>query len=166
MRDLRYQIREIITPQDLDYLAANLREIDKAEIKAFNGMEVREGLEFCLENNDEVWIACVEGVPACIFGLSEATQEDEENTSAVIWALGTDLLFEHKKALNLISRKVIRDWLNRFDVLFNYIWSKNETHIRWVEGMGFTLLPDTYITTDTGEKFILFLQFAPIEMED
>ena len=155
-REIRYQIREVITPQDLDYLADNLREADKNEIKAFNGMGAREGLEFCVENNDEVWIACVEGVPACIFGLSESGFEDDDNSSAVIWAMGTDLLFKHKKALHLISRKVINDWLDKYDVLFNYIWEKNEVHIEWLKRMGFTILPDTYLTGEGGGEIFTF----------
>jgi len=167
MREVRVQIREVITPQDLDYLADNLREGDRLEMLAYNGMEPREGLQYCVDNNDEVWVACVEGVPCCLFGLQEQMfEDDEENSSAVIWALGTDLLFQHKKLMALISRKVIRDWLNRYDVLFNYIWEENEVHRNWLERMGFTVLPDTFIKSEMGEKFLLFLQFSPVNMEE
>lgn len=160
---VKVQIREIITPQDLDYLAENLREADKNEIKAFNGMEPREGLQYCIEGNSETWIACVEGVPCCIFGLTEVEGDDEESKSGVIWAMGTELLFQHKKTLNLVSRKVIRDWLEKYDVLFNYIWEHNTTHLEWLKRMGFIVMPETYLKSDMGEKFLLFVQFAPIE---
>ena len=164
---LNIQIREIITPQDLDYLAANLREADKAEMKAFNGMDPREGLEYCIEGDKETWIATVEGVPCCIFGLTEILVEDDDDTkSGVIWAMGTDLLFKYKGHLNRISKKIINNWLEKYDVLFNYIWEKNEVHRQWLKRMGFIIMPETYIQSDMGEKFDMFIQFAPIDIEE
>lgn len=157
------QIREYLD-SDLNYLSNNLREIDRKELEALFDESVKDGLEYSVEQTDDLWVVTHKQIPCMIFGISDRTEEGECARSGLIWAVGTDEVYKHKKALNEISRNVIDHWLKEYDVLFNYIWEENELHKKWLLNLGFIFFEEDYIVSPAEEKFVFFCQFSPYSM--
>ncbi|MBC8410711.1 MAG: hypothetical protein H8E12_18635 [Rhodobacteraceae bacterium] len=157
------QVREYLN-SDLDHFVENLRQADRDEIKAYEGMGIREGLKLCIKGNDELWVITFDNIPAMVYGLKDATidlNNDKNTRSGLIWALGTDDVFKYPKSLIKLSKKIINNWFLSYDFLFNYVWEGNTKHMKWIERMGFTIFKDSGFTSDMGEKFLFFVQYYP-----
>jgi hypothetical protein len=158
-------IREYLET-DLEYLANNLRDVDRRELEALFDEPAIEGLKYSIENADSIWVVCHKQIPCMIFGISDRTEEKEEARSGLIWAVGTDEVYKHKKALHEISQNVINNWFEEYDVLFNYIWDENTLHKTWLKSLGFLFFEEDYIISATEEKFVFFCQFHPDCLEE
>lgn len=159
-------IREYLD-SDLDYLAENLREADKAEILALDGSKPKEGLKTCIEGNTELWVITLDNNPVMLYGLKAVLPEDDsEGLGGQIWALGTDAVFDYPRKLTTLSKKIISTWFTTYDFLFNYVWEGNGKHIKWIEKMGFTVFEDKYFTSKMDEKFLFFTQFYSPNLEE
>ena len=159
------QIREYLEG-DLDYLSNNLRDIDRKELVALFDTEVKEGLEYSINETDDLWVVTHKQIPCMIFGISDRTEEGECAKSGLIWAVGTNEVYKHKTALHEISKNVINHWFKEYDVLFNYIWEDNKLHKKWLEKLGFMFFEDDYIISPAEEKFVFFCQFNPDCLEE
>jgi len=160
----RVSIREVLE-SDIDFIAQNIRKADKQELEALFGVSHEEGLKISIEGNDELWVAVVDNLPVCIFGISDRSEEQDEHRTGLVWAIGTNNLFHLKKELNAVSKKVIEKWLDEYDILFNYVWEKNVIHHRWLKKMGFIIMENEYMETDQGDKFYFFVQYSPYSQE-
>lgn len=116
-----------VTPDDIRYLAANLREADRMEVAAASG-------------RDPQWVL-TEGViksavslvyrarrPVFIVGVVEP---------GIIWLLGSDAIHHHKRALHRLAGHVLTKWHERWPTLGNIVDARNTIHIRWLKSMGF-----------------------------
>ena len=163
MSDISYprvRIREVLE-SDLDFIAQNIRQADKNELEALFGIPHDEALKVSAQGNDELWVAVVDNLPVCIFGISDRTEEGDEFRTGMVWAIGTNNLFHLTKELNVISKKVIEKWLDEYDILFNYVWEGNKKHHKWLRRMGFIIMENEYMETDKGDKFYFFIQYSP-----
>ena len=166
----RVEIREYLN-SDIKYLSENLRDADVCEIKAALNLNPLDGLEMCVKDCDELWVATIDSIPACIFGIQSEKitnqyKDPQDVYAGMIWAMGTDSLFKYPKTLTRTSRKIIKRWLEDHDVLYNYIWSKNELHKKWLKSLGFQFLEDCRIVNEFNEVFEFFCKLAPIEIDD
>jgi hypothetical protein len=168
-KEPRVEIREVLS-SDIKYLSENLRDADICEIKAGFNLSPKDGLDMCLEDSDEVWVATIDSIPACIFGLSSEKitnkgADPQDVYAGMIWAMGTDSLFKYPKTLTRTSKKVIGRWLLEHDVLYNYIWSKNNLHKKWLKSLGFSFLEDCRVVNEFNEVFEFFCKLAPIKID-
>ena len=92
----RVSIREVLE-SDIDFIAQNIRKADKQELEALFGVSHEEGLKISIEGNDELWVAVVDNLPVCIFGISDRSEEQDEHRTGLVWAIGTNNLFHLKK---------------------------------------------------------------------
>ena len=169
-KDIRVEVREVLS-SDLKYLSNNLRDADVLEIRASMNLSPIDGLDKCVNDSDECWVATIDSIPACIFGLSSEkitneSKDPQDVYAGLVWAMGTDSLFKYPKTLTRTSRKVIGRWLEDHDVLYNYIWSKNNLHKTWLKSLGFTFLEDCRVVNEFNEVFEFFCKLAPIEIDD
>ena len=149
------QIREYLE-SDYEYFCKYLRDADKKELEALFDFDYKEGLEYSIENTDELWVATYKGKPVVIFGI---TIEDLDGMkSGLVWAVGTYKTKFLGRELVAIGKKVIDRWLDDYDLLFNFIWEDNKNHIKWLESMGFVLEYDKTILSPSEENFIFFSQ--------
>ena len=159
------QIREYLE-SDFQYLSTNLRDLDRKELEALFDEDAQKGLAYSIEEADELWVATYKQIPCMIFGVSDRTEEGEAESSGLIWAVGTDEVYKHKKALQEISQNVINHFFQSFDILFNYIWDENELHKAWLKNLGFIIFEEEYIISKAEEKFVFFALYSPDPLEE
>lgn len=153
------QLREYLET-DYEHFVQNLREEDKKELVALFDDPYEEGLKYSIEQTDDLWVATEFGIPFLIFGMSNRTEEGDNEKSALVWAVGTERSKKLGRAICGISKKVLRSWLEEYDVLFNYIWEEATDHMKWLKSMGFIIFEEEYIIAPSEEKFIFFAQFS------
>jgi hypothetical protein len=119
-------------------LAPNLREADIEELDAATHLSPWEVLHtgwylgapcrtFLSEENDVVGMFGVTPIP--------------NTNDGVIWCLSSPELFKMKKYFMRNCRREIEEISQGYDKVFNYVYEKNTTHIRWIKAMGFTMSP-------------------------
>lgn len=137
---------------DLEYLAENLRELDRDEIMAVSEGSVLEALIESVEISEHTWIMDASGVPLGIFGV---TPFDERQ--AIIWMMATDEINDHSIKFLRNSHAIIKQFfeMTGASVLWNYTYAENTLHHAWLEWLGAEFGPPMAIGNQ-GEKFLPF----------
>lgn len=120
---------------DAVYISVRMREQDVKEVNAL-GKDPLGSLVDGLIMTDECLTVFVDREPAMMFG---ACPESVISGSAVVWALGTDKMFERKFSMVREGRKIVKLWLEKFNKLHNIVDARNHLSIRWLEMIGFTI---------------------------
>jgi len=125
------------TPEDIAFLAANMRHADIAEIQAAGDTRnlfdvVRDGVA------DSALCVAVEscGELLCIGG---AAGRSLMSSKGVAWMLCTKAIEKHNRLFLLHGRDCVRVLLLRYAMLENYIDARNIKSIRWLKKMGFAI---------------------------
>lgn len=118
-------------------MAPLLREADRLEVQRA-GYTVEKAIEDSFARSDEVWIAELDGKPACLLGVGLVSILG--NVGAP-WFLSTDIMdcWSAKRALLTYSPEYISLFLDRYDMLVNYVDAKYAKALRWLEWLGFTI---------------------------
>lgn len=124
------------TAAHLPHLARHMREQDRREVEASHALSPMQALDYCLRTAHEAWVGCHEGRPFCIFGVTKASLLGDR---AVPWMLGTDDLPRHGKTFAKVSRSVVREWLQDWALLENWVDSRNTVAIGWLRWLGFEI---------------------------
>lgn len=124
------------TLKDCEFVAANMRETDKAEVWASHHLAPIDALKHGLVSHGDTLTAFIDGVPVCVFGCSPRSLL---SSTGVPWMLGTDELEKHAFAVCKRNKKMIRKWRTEYALLTNWIDDRNETTKRWLTWLGFTL---------------------------
>ena len=141
--------------QDLKYVAANLREIDKIEAFYQTGQEPLQALQFtyiCSQVN--MAIADDNDQPIGLCGVV---------SDGIIWMVATDKLFANKKyRIQLIrkGRKWVESLLKKYKVLYNFVYAENDSAIKWLKSLGFTFIQYHEHYGMQGKPFYEFLRIA------
>jgi len=141
--------------QDLRYVAANLREIDKIEAFYQTGQEPLQALQFtyiCSQVN--MAIADDNDQPIGLCGVV---------SDGIIWMVATDKLFANKKyRIQLIrkGRKWVESLLKKYKVLYNFVYAENDSAIKWLKSLGFTFINYHAEYGIQGKPFYEFLRIA------
>jgi hypothetical protein len=133
------------TADDVRTLAARITPADAAELEAA-GQTVESALDGvdaqALRNGDAL---------VCLFG---AQPHPDAPGLGIPWMLCTVELHDvPKRAMAAVSAKVVKGWRARFPVLFNCVHRSNESAIRFVEWLGFTV---THEPAGPGGQFFVF----------
>lgn len=132
---------------DIPHLANNLRNADKNEIYASTGNRLYYGtLLKSFELSEKCYTWTIDDKPTMILGVCEG---------GVVWAMGTDDMLKEKIYFLKEAGKYIKDFLEGYDKIYNYVYVNNEVHIKWLRGVGFDFA-DEPVTLKNGEKFIYF----------
>lgn len=134
----RHRTRVAFRPaeaEDVEFLASRLREADVREVRALGYRSARAALEASLASSDVAFTGLIDGVPAMVFGAGAPVFAE----SGMVWALGTDLLTAHPRAMLLHGREKIRELLEFFPVLENWCDARYDAAHRWLKRLGFTL---------------------------
>jgi hypothetical protein len=133
-----FLIRDI-KPGDLEHLADNLRNTDKAELAAASGTtNFLSRLTLSVDLSEDVKIVEAEGLPVLVFGY-EAIGPDTK----AIWFVGTNRVGTFRRPLVERSRKVIREWFQRNPTIHRMesaIYTKSRSHWQWLESIGAELV--------------------------
>ena len=143
------------TFKDLQYVANNLREVDKLEAFYQTGQEPLQALQFTyLCSKVNMAIADDNDAPIGLCGVVNG---------GVIWMVSTDALFDNRKYKIQLIRKG-REWvdnlLKSYKVLYNFVYAENHTAIKWLKALGFTFVNYYEKYGDQEKPFYEFVRIA------
>ncbi len=129
----------------MDRLAGmTLRKADIDEMKAVTGLNntwaalksaVRNSTEWTeISYDDET------GEIITLFGLGSFRSGAVKpclHSVGIPWMVASPNLYKHKKLFMRYSKKIIKEMLDQFPLIANYVDSRNTLHIRWLKHMGF-----------------------------
>lgn len=124
------------TDDHADQIAANVRDVDAAEIFATTGGEVIDSLVDGIDASDWALTAFVDGEPACIFGV---VTHPKDETLGIPWLLGTDLVTNHAKELLRFTPAFINQMLEGRAAITNMVHAANAPAMRFLNHIGFDI---------------------------
>jgi hypothetical protein len=124
-------------PDHIEHIAANVRPGDMAEMAAL-GLSPALTLRLSLQTSLKAWTGLVDGVPVCMFGVSEG-----EHGEGRPWMVGTGRLDDPLTAMIFLRRcrKRVEIMLNLRPVLANYVSVENVRAVAWLGWLGFSFSP-------------------------
>lgn len=125
-------------PWHLRYVADHARPEDVEEIRASCGTGVLEAMEFGLRFGLLCRAALVDGVPACVFGVTASSLLGGVGAP---WMIATPEVERQPRALVALSRPVVAEMAGLFPLLVNFVDNRNRKAHRWLAWLGFQLDP-------------------------
>ncbi|WAW10002.1 hypothetical protein NB640_12405 [Oxalobacter vibrioformis] len=119
------------TQEHLEKLSVNLRDVDKVELTHSHGGDILLTLQESVESSEVALVAVKDGEPITIFGISRVPE------GGVIWMVGTDEMYAHKRLIYLIGKTWSMSMLPHYGYLFNYVHLENRVTLRWLERIGY-----------------------------
>jgi len=119
-------------------LAPRMRLADRREIWASGKSGPHRALIRSMRRTRLSWCGMADGVPVCLFGVMPAACL---GSVGVPWLLGSDDLPRHATAFLRGSREYVNAIRSDFDLLTNFVDSRNALSIRWLRWLGFDILP-------------------------
>lgn len=123
---------------DAEELAPQLREADRREIAAATGRPALAVLRQGIAESDPCY-AMVMGVRK-VAGVFGVVPDHHRPESGRVWLLGSDILSRHRFALFRLSGPWMQHLHQRYRILWNYVDTRNQLHIRWIHLCGFQFL--------------------------
>lgn len=123
------------TPEDVEFVIANIRDEDAAEIAAFDGGNVSDALlreTPDMDKNAFVWER--QGQVHAIFGVNPVEDRDKVG---VIWMLATNTFDDHFMAFAAACKVVVEEMIKDYEYVFNYVHADNIKSIKWLKWLGF-----------------------------
>lgn len=123
------------TDQHLHPLARNMRDADREEVFASSGHAPLQALELSLLASEDTTTALLDGEPVAIFGCARLA-----DGIGGPWLLATDDFYKvNPRTVLEVTRAFVNSWLDRYEILANYVHHRNTTSIRWLKAAGFTI---------------------------
>lgn len=123
---------------DVVRLAHNLRESDRAEIRAYGQTDPLKGLTESAAHSVLCWTAFIDDEVAAILGVAPLSVMAGIGSP---WMMGTPVLDAHSRVLVRETPRYIDKMLVAFPHLVNYVHFENKTSIRWLRRLGFVVHP-------------------------
>jgi hypothetical protein len=136
-------------------IAAHARQADIDELWAQAHATPAECMTHGIEASVRAYTAMLDDVPVCMFGVVAAEAMGE----GAPWMVGTTALdsLRAQKDVLRISRAAIAEFQALFPNLYNLVDDRNAAAKRWLQWLGFTVLPAKPLGMD-GEMFCPFYQ--------
>lgn len=125
------------TPEDIAFLAANMRQADRQELQAAG--DTRNLFDVVADGvADSALCVAVEsrGELLCIGG---AAGRSLMSSKGIAWMLCTKAIEKHNRLFLLHGRDCVRVLLLRYASLHNCVDANNVKSIRWLKKMGFAI---------------------------
>lgn len=123
-------------PEHGDYVARRMRYIDRKEIYYMSALQPRSAVAVTTAHAVAAWTALVDGVPACIFGITRATRLSDVG---VPWLLATDEMEKHRREIIRQSRDYYQRFVDCFPKMENHVLAENARVVRWLRWLGFDM---------------------------
>lgn len=110
--------------------ALALRGCDMVEVLDMSGERtIPDALEECLKLSSESYVILRDDAVVGIFGVSVS------KSYAIPWLLGT----KHMTTFSFCkkARQIVQEWAEDYPPMFNLVWSRNRTAIRFLKWLGF-----------------------------
>lgn len=132
-------VKATIARAEVEHVAAiaeRVRTADKAEIYAACGLPPYEALVRSWAVSDHSWTGFLDGVPAAMFGVTQASLVTGTGKP---WLIGTDLLDKSPLTFLKECRPFMPEIERRYARLENYVDARNSRAIRWLKWLGFEM---------------------------
>lgn len=121
------------TREDIEHVAANMRDSDVLEVAASGGRTPLLSLVDSINESTISMTAVFDGVPVAIFGFVY----DEVSDKAGVWMLCTNDVHKHRQAFFKESVRILAGWLPLATELYNFVAMDNRMTRRWLKEVGF-----------------------------
>ena len=115
--------------EDCLLVSKNIRNIDIKEVKSAHGVEIQEALCTSFVRSTECYTVFKNNLQICMFGVS---------SGGCVWLLGTNELKCCAKEFVILGKEYISKFLDRCNLLHNYVSIDNKDSIKWLKLMGAT----------------------------
>ena len=152
------QFKGVIRPatyEDCLTLAPILRQEDKDEVWESHGHLPEEALILSFEASPNAQVGTINGEIVCMFGVAPT----EDSNFGSPWMLASDLIKDVSREFLKRDKEVLNGMSAGYGFLFNYAWSKNTMHLRWLKWLGFTIDYSPIPLGNNGEIFYGFYKF-------
>lgn len=122
------------TEEHISHIAANVREADRVEFAAIM-RTAEQVLKSGLQISTKVWTGTVDSVPICMFGVAPVSMLIPEHGRA--WMVGTHDLDKYSILFLRRCRPQVKEMLDLYPVLSNYVAASNVKAIEWLKWLGF-----------------------------
>nr|BDD44392.1 hypothetical protein 8 [Deltaproteobacteria bacterium] len=119
-------------------LSLELRDADKAEVKASGGFTTKEALFYSLQQTRAKHTYVVEDGEGKIIGAFGLATLSSQKLCAFPWFLASDEIQKYKKTFTREARKIIERWLEEYFELRNFVSVENVLSTKWLKSLGFT----------------------------
>jgi hypothetical protein len=119
------------------HVATHMREADKKEVMASHCLDPLQACSHSLEFSREKYAAVVNGETVALFGLAPCPIWWTSSP----WLLATDDITRCIRPLTSGAKSIVQGWRQRYGFLENHVHADNETNIRWLRWLGFTIHP-------------------------
>ena len=147
---------QIITalPGHIGPIGQNVREADKLEFAA-NMRTAEQVMTAGLKISTVAWTGLVDDVPVCMFGVAPVGSIFIAEYGRP-WMVGTRLLDDVAVLFLRRCRGQIKEMLDLYPVLSNYVAASNTQAIRWLRWLGFKV---SDFPVPMGIRAVPFLHF-------
>lgn len=128
------------TIRHIEELYRHLRISDLIELKATAGFVSKELIERSVKSS--VWVKSALTPSNQTIAIGGIMKVPDATEYAAIWMLGTSLVSKYPYSfahLPLLAIKAAQE--NDVKTLFNYVYGKNTTSLRWLKINGFSIAP-------------------------
>ncbi len=129
---------ELAHTKHVGSVARRMREIDARECAAF-GHTPKAALRESILNSERAWTAFVDDRPEAIFGV---VVNSALTGAGAPWFLGTDVVWQHARALLGIGPAIIARLHDSSPTLSGYVSCENAAAIRMLRKWGFSVGDD------------------------
>ena len=114
-----------------------IRDEDRRELIALSGGTPGKALMDAVAATGRSWMTFdkVQGKLISVFGVHELPTF----RGGIIWAVLTPEVYNCRKEFHKVSKAVLKNWLNKYGLIHNYVDSRNKAHIKWLKRLGFAL---------------------------
>lgn len=147
---------------DIGPIAENMREADVREVWLSSHMSPYEALRRSLEVSELAFTIVHEDQPIGMFGVR---CQSLLGKVGIPWLLGTDKIREVRRQFIYEGPRWIEVLQGDYRVLMNYVHADNAMSLKWLKGLGFTIMPREQIGPEKAwfHKFtrIIHVQHQP-----
>ena len=123
-------------PEHGEYIAANIRQIDRKEIYYFGTLQPLPAIRMTAANAVAAWTVLVDDVPAMMFGINRRSHLSQVG---VPWLLATDEVEKHPMRFAYASKVYFDRMVRAFPKMENHVLAENKVTIRWLKWLGFDM---------------------------
>lgn len=138
----------------LEYISENLREADRAELRASSIGDPEELISAGVEASSQCWLILDRtGLPIGVMGVAPSGAPGV----GLPWMLGTDGVLREGHSIGRQTRHYVDLMQAEYPVLTNFIDARNEVSLAWLYRAGFHLID---ADPAYGPEERLFFQFS------
>lgn len=146
----------IVVPAHTDHiywLARNIHPADEREIGLITGKGPYRALHDALEQSVVAWTGLVDDEPVCMYGV---TPLNILGGAGCTWLIRSRKIERYQVAFLRLNRRFVREMLEIFPTLVNYIDAGDLAGQKWLMWLGFSLDPEPI---PYGVRNLPFLRF-------